>query len=385
MKIRLPEPQDIALYVHWPWCKSKCPYCDFNSHVNPNAPEEAYVQALLTDMEHQAQLLGNRRRLISIFFGGGTPSLMQPKYVETLIKKARHLFDFKDDIEITLEANPTSSEADKFKAFKAAGINRISIGMQSLRDENLKFLGREHSAREALNVIEAGMSIFNNLNFDLIYTLPEQNEQGWSSDLTKVLNLHPPHVSCYQLTFEKNTRFYSDLKNGKILPCNDATSANLFDLTRGTLVSHGYHNYETSNFCLNSMYCKHNTHIWNYGDYLGVGAGAHGRLTNTNKISTRNYRMPATYIQHITDRSNAFYEQIHLSKEDQLVERVLSGLRLQQGVSINALKTNNFNNLLKSESIQLLQNTDFIEIKDDCLRLTPKGWPLLDSVLKAIC
>ncbi len=381
----------LALYVHWPWCKKKCPYCDFNSHTSNLIPEAEYLKALLTHLELVRSKVG-KRRLTSIFFGGGTPSLMAADTVKSVVETADNLFSFADNIEITLEANPTSSEAQKFRDFANAGVNRLSVGMQSLQQNDLSFLGREHNVAEAMQAVTDGLHAVGNVNLDLIFGLPKQDLELWEKDLTQILNLGTQHISCYQLTIEKNTAFYADWRKGKLKPASDDTQAHFYEQTTAILDGYGYKQYEVSNYAQGNKVCRHNQHIWRYGEYIGVGAGAHGRRLDEHGVlnATRNYRMPDTYMEEVYKASQAQYETTPLNKTEKAVEATLLGLRLAEGLPlarIEALTANPWQDTIDPKGIKLMIDNGFIKqsISDDGLPIiaaTPVGMRLLNSVIE---
>lgn len=330
--------QGLGLYIHWPWCKKKCPYCDFNSHVAAAAPVEAYVNALEKQMFSFSEQLDSKRLLTSVFFGGGTPSLMPPQVVERLLNTAEKAFGFAHDVEITLEANPTSSEAQKFAYFAAAGVNRMSIGMQSLTPADLTFLGREHNVTEAKAAIQAAQKAVNNVNLDLIYGLPNQDLDQWLKNLESVFALGTQHISCYQLTIEKNTAFYADWLKGRLKPAPDHLQADFFEQTTALLCEKGYEHYEVSNYAKPNYACRHNRNIWRYGGYLGIGAGAHGRAPFNNGLAaTRNFKMPETFIEKVNTPQLGVFEEEPLTPAIQAFEATLLGLRLKEGLPLGRL------------------------------------------------
>lgn len=376
--------RDYALYVHWPWCKKKCPYCDFNSHVSASIPEADYVKALAYDLAFQAEKLpfsAKQRRLVSIFFGGGTPSLMSPNSVETIINASSKAFTLADDIEITLEANPTSTYANKIKPFMQAGINRFSIGVQSLRDKHLEFLGREHSSREALATIDFVATHASNFNFDLIYGLPNQQIDEWEKDLTQAIAINSTHLSCYQLTIEPNTAFFKASRSGEFNPIDTDTEGLFMQKTRETCEALKLENYEISNFCQPGYACRHNSHIWQYGDYVGIGAGAHGRYwqTNNRHYMTRNFKMPQKYIEQ-TKKQQPHFEKTLTTAQERAFEAVLLGLRLKKGVR----PTPESQLYLDQDGIKKMTSLGFLHAKEDSFSLTNKGWPLLESITAEI-
>ncbi len=278
-----PEPEHLALYVHWPFCVSKCPYCDFNSHVRASIDQDAWREALLADLAHEARLLRGRT-LTSIFFGGGTPSLMDPPTVAAVIDAARQYWRTAEDIEITLEANPNSVEAGRFADLAAAGVNRLSLGVQSFDDEKLAFLGRAHSASEALAALEVAQHCFARVSFDLIYALPGDDELSWRTTLAQALALGTGHLSLYQLTIEPGTRFAALHASGKLAPLDPDAAAALYELTGEMTQAAGLPSYEISNHARSGEESRHNLTYWRYGDYAGIGPGAHGRRLGSRTL-----------------------------------------------------------------------------------------------------
>lgn len=321
----------LSLYIHIPWCVRKCPYCDFNSHAQQGAlPEKHYIAALLDDLSHDIQQTA-QRNLTSIFIGGGTPSLFSPESIQLLLEGVKHYFSFDESLEITLEANPGTIEQKKFTEFKQAGINRLSIGVQSFNNDHLKKLGRIHDRKAALNAIEAAhLAGFSRFNLDLMYALPEQSLSQALADLKTALDMQPPHLSWYHLTLEPNTFFYNHPPQ---LP-DDDTSYEIELKGKALLAEYGFNCYEISAFCQNqAQQCKHNRNYWEFGDYLGIGAGAHGKLTNihTHEVTRYwKYKTPTTYLK--TPHPSNFRL---LSKNDLFFEFMMNALRLTQGVPIS--------------------------------------------------
>lgn len=375
------SPLDLSIYVHWPWCLKKCPYCDFNSHTTNRHLEERYIESVLADIEHQKKLVGDRN-ITSIFFGGGTPSLMKADYIERILHKIDGLFSIQSDTEITIEANPTSTTTSKIKDFKRAGINRISIGVQSFHDSYLKFLGREHNAKQAFATIEEALNHIDNVSFDLIYGLPEQKLTNWQADLEHAIKFGTKHLSAYQLTIEKNTKFYTDVKRQKWQPMCDDVQADFYDCTRETLTAHNFNHYEISNFSKSGYDCVHNHKIWQYQDYIGVGAGAHGRhqTIDNQTYLTQNYRMPSTYIEHVKPVKHSFYRHETLTSHETWQEMLIMGLRIQKGVPIHLLERNNTTKqaLMRFMQLGMLYNNR------GNIALTDHGKLHLDSILTDI-
>jgi oxygen-independent coproporphyrinogen-3 oxidase len=323
-----------ALYIHWPFCVSKCPYCDFNSHVREGVDTELWQNILFWDMDFEADQAA-RTPLESIFFGGGTPSLMPPKLVGALLKKAQLLWGFAPNIEITLEANPSSVEASKFTDLASAGINRVSLGVQSLHDEALHFLGRMHNAQEALAALETAQSVFNRVSFDLIYARPSQTLDQWRAELARALSFGTDHLSLYQLTIEPQTRFASDVRRSIFTPLDDDMSADMFELTREMTAAAGLPAYEVSNHAKVGQESRHNLTYWRYQDYAGIGPGAHGRRGG---MATMRHKKPENYITASQNQRNGISETRPLGAAEQASEALLMGLRLTEGLDLMALE-----------------------------------------------
>ncbi len=322
----------LALYVHWPFCLSKCPYCDFNSHVRERIPQARMVAALRAELEYEAARLG-KRRLTSIFFGGGTPSLLDPENVAALIGDAKRLFAAADDVEITLEANPTSIEAGKFGGYAQAGVNRVSIGVQSFDDEALKFLGRGHDAAQAVAAIELARRIFPRLSFDLIYARPGQSEASWRAELARALSLAADHLSLYQLTIEAGTKFATLHARGEFELPEDELAAALYDATADEAAKFGLAQYEISNYAAPGGESRHNLAYWRYQDYAGIGPGAHGRMTlDGTRIGTSRHRAPEVWAGMVERDGHGVTQSEAIGNADQAREALLMGLRLAEGI-----------------------------------------------------
>ena len=321
-----------SLYIHWPFCLAKCPYCDFNSHVRERIPQERFRAALRRELAWEAERLG-RRRLTSIFFGGGTPSLMEPDTAAMLIEDAKQLFEPARDLEITLEANPTSVEAGKFAAFRDAGINRVSIGVQSLEADDLRMLGRQHSAAQAIGAIEIARTTFPRISFDLIYARPGQTVAAWRTELRQALGLAADHLSLYQLTIEPGTQFATLYQRGAFTLPDDETSAALYQATAEEAARYGLLPYEVSNYARPGGESRHNLTYWRYDDYAGIGPGAHGRLTlPAGLVATRRYRAPEVWAERVERDGHGVVEQTALRTIERAREMLLMGLRLSEGV-----------------------------------------------------
>lgn len=373
----------LALYIHWPFCLQKCPYCDFNSHVRAGVDVEAWQAALLADMAHEAGLTEGRP-LGSIFFGGGTPSLMPPKLVECLIRQAGQHWAFADDIEITLEANPSSVEAGKFADLALAGINRTSLGVQSFDDKALKFLGRLHDADEARAAIAIAQRNFDRVSFDLIYTRPDQTRAQWQSELGAALAFGTGHLSLYQLTIEDGTRFATDVRRKVFAMPDEDLAGEMFEYTRFRLQQAGLPAYETSNHARPGQESRHNLTYWRYGDYVGIGPGAHGRRGG---VATQRHRKPENYLAAVAAQGHGVIEERPLPPAEQAAEAMMMGLRLAEGVDPAAL-AERFGlptaSILDGERTALMERLGFIERAEGRLRVLPRGMIVLDSLIAEI-
>jgi oxygen-independent coproporphyrinogen-3 oxidase len=325
--------EPLALYVHWPFCVSKCPYCDFNSHVRASIDQDAWREALLQDLAYEARLLPERK-LTSIFFGGGTPSLMDPRTVEALIAAAFQAWTPADDVEITLEANPNSVEAERFASLRAAGVGRLSLGLQSFDDEALRFLGRAHSAREGFAALETAQKNFRRVSFDLIYALPTDSENDWSVTLAQALSLGTSHLSLYQLTIEPGTRFAAMVGKGQFHPLDADIGAALYELTDAMTSAAGLPAYEISNYARPRGESRHNLAYWRYRDYVGIGPGAHGRRLG---VRTVRHRKPENFLSGLKRNGHGICEEADLLPSEAADEALVMGLRLSEGVDVEAI------------------------------------------------
>jgi len=328
----------LAVYIHWPFCKSKCPYCDFNSHVRDSVDQARWRDALLTELNHMAAHVPDRA-VKSIFFGGGTPSLMPPKTAEALIECVQQLWPATDDIEITLEANPTSVEANTFSDFKTAGVNRVSLGVQSLDDKELKFLGRGHSAKEAMAAVSRAAQVFDLYTFDLIYARPNQTIEGWKNELNEALQYADGHLSLYQLTIEENTAFHHAYKKGEFALPDENLSEQLYRTTEDILSARGLFAYEVSNYAKPGQESRHNLAYWQGDDYIGIGPGAHGRLTiDKKRIATATLKSPERWLESVEKGENGVETWQEIDKKEEIAERVMMGLRLTEGINLQKFK-----------------------------------------------
>lgn len=369
-----------ALYIHWPFCLAKCPYCDFNSHVRENIELSAWTTALLADLRYEAKRAGNQP-LGSIFFGGGTPSLMPPALVSALIEESEALWGFAPNIEITLEANPSSVEAANFEALASAGVNRVSLGVQSLEDEALRFLGRLHNANEALGALDVAQRHFERVSIDLIYARPGQSEAAWREELSRALAFGTDHMSLYQLTIEPQTRFATDVRRRVFTPLDDDHAADLFALTRQMTADAGVTAYEISNHARPGQESRHNLTYWRYQDYVGIGPGAHGRR---GVHATMRHKKPENYLGSVERSGNGLSEERALGIEEQASEALLMGLRLAEGVDLSGLEERfgfESNHLIDRKKFALHRDLGLAWQEGSRIGITDKGMPLLDALL----
>ncbi len=369
-----------ALYIHWPFCLAKCPYCDFNSHVREQVDHDAWQAALLAEMRQEHAKAGGET-LTSIFFGGGTPSLMPPALVETLLREAEALWGFADGIEITLEGNPSSVEAANYAALAGAGINRVSLGLQSLDDAALRFLGRLHNADEGLRALEVAQRNFARVSFDLIYALPRQTAEQWQAELERALGFGTGHLSLYQLTIEPGTRFETMVRRHEFEPLGDDAAADQFELTRTLTAAAGLPAYEVSNHARPGHESRHNLTYWRYQDYVGIGPGAHGRRGG---VATVRHRKPENWLAAIETKGDGIAEERALSLSEQAGEALMMGLRLGEGIDLNAMARRfalRHDQLLDPGKTALYLKQGLIWRNDGHIGLTNAGLPLLDALL----
>lgn len=383
----------VGLYVHWPFCRKKCPYCDFNSHVREAVDHAAWADALVADLTAKAAGPGPTGPLTSIFFGGGTPSLMAPETVARIVEAASTAWGLAPDCEITLEANPTSVEADRFAGFRAAGVNRVSLGVQALNDTDLTALGREHSAAEALAAVRLARRTFDRVSFDLIYARPDQTADAWAAELDRALGEGPDHLSVYQLTVEPGTRFALDYNAGRLTVPDEETASDLFAATQDRLTAAGLPAYEVSNHAVPGQESRHNLTYWRSGDYIGVGPGAHGRLTVAwqdgvpHRVATRAHRAPEVYLERVAATGTADREADPIPPADAAEEALLMGLRLAEGIPLTRLETlagRPWHRVLDSNAVDRLVAGGFVENRDRTLRATPDGLARLNAVIAAL-
>ncbi len=379
----MPVNSSFGLYIHIPWCIRKCPYCDFNSHeFEAELPETEYISALLTDLDQDLQYYQESRPISSIFIGGGTPSLFSAQALESLLLGIEKKINFTDDIEITLEANPGTFESDKFSAFRAIGINRLSIGVQSFNDTMLKQLGRIHNASEAIKAVEiASHAGFKNCNIDLMFGLPQSNVDTSTSDLTTAIQLQPSHISFYQLTLEPNTYFH---KFPPVLPNDDDIHTSQQNC-REILAANGYQQYEISAYSQPQKQCQHNVNYWQFGDYLGIGAGAHGKITQIlpDRIERYwKYKNPQQYLSGLKSRQYTGARQI-IQRPDLPLEFLMNHLRLKTGFTLTEYQARTGLGLSTLEPVLSdCINLGLLQQSQDTISCTAKGWDFLDLILE---
>ncbi len=376
--------EPLALYVHWPFCLAKCPYCDFNSHVREAIPTARVGAALQRELTHEAARTG-RRRLRSIFFGGGTPSLMDPDDVARLIAAATTCFDPEPDLEITLEANPTSVEAGRLRAFAEAGVNRCSLGVQSLDDAALRALGRRHDAHDAIAALELARRIFPRLSFDLIYARPGHSVPAWRAELRQALALAADHLSLYQLTIEPGTQFEVLHRRGALVLPDPDTGAALYEATAEEAEKFGLFPYEISNYAKPGAESRHNLAYWRYTDYAGIGPGAHGRLSDANGMfATSRHRAPETWLDAVDTHGHGLAECQDILPADRAREALLMGLRLVEGIGIERFETRTGVSLRDALDPVILEasiEASYLVMQNGVLAATAEGRLRLDALL----
>jgi oxygen-independent coproporphyrinogen-3 oxidase len=409
-------PAPLSIYIHWPFCKSKCPYCDFNSHVRADIDDARWQKALRGELAYYAKILPGRQ-VVSVFFGGGTPSLMRPGTVAALLESLSGLWQVAEDVEITLEANPTSVEAEKFKAFRLAGVNRVSIGVQALRAIDLKFLGREHDTEEALHALALARDIFPRMSFDLIYARPDQTLAAWEAELNEALKYARDHVSLYQLTIEENTAFHHLYHKGGFALPEDGLAADMYALTQDITEAHGLPAYEVSNHAKPGQESRHNLAYWRSEDYIGIGAGAHGRYrllsggapppsalradspagsscstpprthALTARIATENIKSPERWLESVERLGNGLSAEAVVMAKESLEEAIMMGLRLASGIRYGDWETRlgfNIRDALSPATLRKLRDMSLITADDRHIAATKQGRLLLNSITREL-
>jgi putative oxygen-independent coproporphyrinogen III oxidase len=379
--------EPLALYIHWPFCLAKCPYCDFNSHVRERIPQARFRTVLRRELAWEAERLGPRP-LVSIFFGGGTPSLMAPETVQALIADARRLFRPTLDLEITIEANPTSVEAGRLAAFRAAGVNRLSLGVQSLRPEALRLLGRQHTAEQAVAALELGQKLFPRASFDLIYARPEQGVADWRAELREALALAADHLSLYQLTIEPGTRFEAMHRRGEFSLPAPETAADLYLATGEEAARFGLLPYEVSNYARPGAESRHNLVYWRYGDYAGIGPGAHGRISlGAGLLATRRHRAPEAWAELVERHGHGTTAEVTVAPAERAREMLLMGLRLSEGIDTARFAARTgmaMEDAIEPDTLTRAMEAGYLASEPGRLRTLPEGRLRLDSLLAAL-
>ena len=372
---------DLALYIHWPFCVSKCPYCDFNSHVRDTVDQAAWATALLADLAYEASLTTGRT-LGSIFFGGGTPSLMSPATVATLIDAAAQHWNVAGDIEITLEANPSSVEAARFADLARAGVNRSSLGLQALDNQALQFLGRAHDVSEGLAALDTAQANFDRVSFDMIYARPDQSAEAWAVELDRALGFGTEHLSLYQLTIEPGTRFATLVQKGKLTPADNDHAADLFEATRAMTAARGLPAYEISNHARSGAESRHNLTYWRYDDYVGIGPGAHGRRSG---LATIRHKKPENWINAVARNGHGSQSATPLLSHERATEALLMGLRLREGVDLAHIRqASGMANPVDMNAVTRLQTLGLLSLNNARLVVSDSGFVLLDAILAEI-
>ncbi|MEL6376430.1 MAG: radical SAM family heme chaperone HemW [Pseudomonadota bacterium] len=373
----------FGVYIHWPFCEAKCPYCDFNSYARKNINQNQWLDGYLKEIDRYAELLPNRA-INSVFFGGGTPSLMDPAIVEKMISSILSHWSASNDIEITLEANPTSVEADKFNAYADAGVNRISMGVQALNDRDLKRLGRTHSVKEAKQAFDIARRSFNRVSFDLIYARQSQTLKDWQKELRQALDMAVDHLSLYQLTIEQGTAFGDRYKRGKLpdLP-DDDDAADMYQVTQDICAEAGLDAYEVSNYAKQGAQSRHNLIYWQYGDYVGIGPGAHGRVTLAGqRYATDTWKSPEKWLAS-AKQGNGDKHKTAIAPLDQAAEYLMMGLRIAEGIDLSRY-AGLAGEPLDNEAITYLKDINMIELRENRLTASENGRPVLNSLIQEL-
>ncbi len=374
----------FGIYVHWPFCAAKCPYCDFNSHVRDTIDHAAWREAYVREIHHYAALTPGRT-VTSIFFGGGTPSLMEPETVKVVIDQIKKSWPCDPDMEVTLEANPTSVEAAKFKGFRAAGVNRVSIGVQSLRDEDLSFLGRKHNRNEALQAIDLAKENFERFSFDLMYARPKQTVSDWVQELEEAVQLSVGHLSLYQLTIEEGTPFHTQFGRGDFMMPSEDLGGEFYEITQSVLAAAGLPAYEISNHAKPGQESRHNLTYWRYTDYVGIGPGAHGRLTLPDgKVATRGHRAPEVWMERVLASGHGGHDHESVNPEQRWMEALMMGLRLREGVPFARLESESgksIDEILNPRKLKALSEEGLITLHSDSIKPTSAGMQRLNGLL----
>ena len=374
------EGSSLALYIHWPFCKIKCPYCDFNSYKRESTNQSHWLKAYLRALELWSSRLA-KREIKSIFFGGGTPSLLDPDFVGIVLQKIDSLWSINGNCEITIEANPNSVSESKFKLFREIGINRVSVGVQALNNKDLSNLGRDHNKNQAIEAIEVINTWFKNYNLDFIYGRQYQSTSEWTNELSKILSLEAPHLSLYQLTIEENTNFHKLFKRNllKGLPTQKIVS-DMFDITKQLCKDGGYKQYETSNFARKGFKCKHNISYWKYNDYIGIGPGAHGRVTMSGKIyATEEERNPDIWFEKTVSLNSSTPKITPVENRVVLEEKLIMNLRISENIPVSIFDYEKLNPVVFH-----LEENKLIKTKDNKIVIRTRGKKMLDYIARSL-
>lgn len=376
-----PSP-GFGIYIHWPFCEAKCPYCDFNSHVrHGGVTQKDYVEAYRREIAYFADLTKGKQ-VTSMFFGGGTPSLMEPETLDALVREVRNNWDVMEGAEISMEANPSSVEAERFEAYRASGINRLSIGVQSLKDADLKFLGRLHNVEQAINAVEIARATFPRISFDLIYARPGQSEKDWEDELNDAIDYAADHLSLYQLTIEPDTPFQKLFDAGKLVPPDPDHARALYDVTQSVCDARGLPAYEISNHAKVGSESQHNLTYWRYGDYAGIGPGAHSRLTlDGERTGFAVEAYPETWLKEVNAKGHGIWNVEVLNEEQTGDEMLLMGLRLKEGISISRYEALSGSMIDEKQIRDLIADGMLEKLSDDTIRVSREGWFVLDAVV----
>jgi oxygen-independent coproporphyrinogen-3 oxidase len=374
--------ESFGIYVHWPFCAAKCPYCDFNSHVRSQVDESAWADGIARELDYVASLQGDRRPTVeTIFFGGGTPSLMSGRSAGAILDTIARLWPVAENVEITLESNPASADAERFRDYRAAGINRLSLGVQALNDADLKALGRLHDVAEAKAALALAMKTFDRVSLDLIYARPAQTVAQWREELRQALSFGTEHLSLYQLTIEPATPFATLARTGALRIPDDDTAAALYETTQELTEAAGVPAYEISNHARSGAECRHNLLYWRYGDYSGVGPGAHGRLQLAERrFATSSERLPERWQEQVFSQGHGFVEEVEIPSDDAAREHLLMALRLSEGLDLAAYELR-WGTTLDRSRIGALARDGFVSLLQGRLAATPKGRMVLNSVI----
>ena len=380
-----PDGRPFGIYIHWPFCLSKCPYCDFNSHVAASVDHDQWRRSLIAELDHFATKTGPRE-VTSVFFGGGTPSLMVPTTTASLLDHIAKRWSLTNDAEITLEANPGAVDMERFQGFRAAGVNRLSIGVQALDDAMLKFLGRKHDQQEALRALDIARANFDRMSFDLIYARPGQTVAEWEAELKRALSFGTEHLSVYQLTIEENTGFAGSYKRGEFALPDDDTAAALFTVTREICAAAGLPAYEVSNHARPGAECRHNLLYWQGGEWLGIGPGAHGRLRDEDGLmrATRQWRNPSRWLDTVAAQGHGTEDETVVLPEEYELELVMMGLRLDAGISAPRFQRQTGRPLVQAldpDGLKILSENGMVAWRGDYLCATDAGMAVLNAVL----